>query len=46
MRDDTEKRFTLSAMASQCGFASRTSFFRIFKQITGISPNEYLKSIQ
>lgn len=38
-------RFTLSALAEQCGFSSRASFFRSFKKLTGITPNEYIKSI-
>lgn len=36
-------RYTLSAMAAKCGFSSRASFFRYFKNITGITPAEYLK---
>lgn len=42
---DTSK-YTLSALASMCGFSSRASFFRHFKNITGITPAEYLKSRQ
>lgn len=36
-------KYTLSAMASMCGFSSRASFFRHFKNITGVTPAEYLK---
>lgn len=38
-------RYTLSALAELCGFSSRASFFRSFKKITGITPNEYIRSI-
>ena len=38
-------RYTLSALAELCGFSSRASFFRSFKKITGITPNEYIRSM-
>jgi ligand-binding sensor domain-containing protein/AraC-like DNA-binding protein len=38
-------RYTLSALAELCGFSSRASFFRSFKKITGITPNEYINSV-
>lgn len=39
---DPEK-FTLLGIAYECGFNSKTSFNRIFKEFTGFSPSEYLK---
>ena len=39
-------RYTLSAMSEMCGFSSRASFFRHFKKLTGITPNEYIKQRQ
>jgi len=39
-------KYTLSALAELCGFSSRASFFRSFKKITGITPNEYIRSIE
>ena len=39
-------RYTLSALAEQCGFSSRASFFRHFKAITGVTPAEYLKDLK
>lgn len=39
---DTSK-YTLTAMSQKCGFSSRASFFRHFKNITGITPAEYLR---
>ena len=39
---DAEK-LTLLGIAYECGFNSKTSFNRIFKEFTGLSPSEYLK---
>lgn len=39
-------RYTLSALAEQCGFSSRASFFRHFKAITGLTPAEYMKDLK
>ena len=39
-------RYTLSAMAEQCGFSSRASFFRHFKAITGRTPAEYMRDLK
>jgi AraC-like DNA-binding protein len=38
------KNYTLLGIAYDCGFNSKSSFNRIFKNITGITPSEYLKS--
>lgn len=40
------QKFTLLALAYECGFNSKTSFNRNFKNITGKSPTEYLKEIK
>lgn len=37
------QRFTLLGLAQDCGFNSKTSFNRNFKNATGLSPTEYLK---
>ena len=42
---DEYSKYTLSALAELCGFSSRASFFRYFKKATGITPNEYIRSI-
>ena len=38
--------YTLLSIAHDCGFNSKTSFNRNFKNITGKSPSEYLKTIR
>lgn len=38
------RKYTLSALAEICGFNSRASFFRSFKKVTGVTPNEYISS--
>jgi len=43
--DVNYSKYTLSALAERCGFSSRASFFRSFKKLTGITPNEYIRSI-
>ncbi|WP_299115940.1 helix-turn-helix domain-containing protein [uncultured Winogradskyella sp.] len=42
---DSYKNYNLFGIASECGFKSRTSFNRIFKKETGLSPSEFKKSI-
>lgn len=45
--NSTEKeRYTLKALAGLCGFSSYTTFFRAFKETTGITPNEYMQQIE
>lgn len=41
---DDYKSFSLFGIACECGFKSRTSFNRIFKKETGLSPSDYKKS--
>jgi len=38
------KQFTLEAIATECGFSSRTTFIKNFKEITGQTPSEYVKN--
>ena len=38
--------YTLPALGEQCGFSSRAAFFRNFKKVTGVTPNEYVQSLQ
>ncbi|MEO9869068.1 helix-turn-helix domain-containing protein [Ekhidna sp.] len=44
MRNDGN-RFTLLAIALECGFNSKTSFNRVFKEMTGDTPSQYLRKV-
>lgn len=44
LREGELARFTLVALAEQCGFTSKTTLHRVFKQITGVTPLEYCKN--
>jgi AraC-like DNA-binding protein len=39
------RKYTLLALAYDCGFNSKSSFNAIFKKKTGLTPTQYLKSI-
>lgn len=41
---DSYKNYNLFGIASECGFKSRTSFNRVFKKETGLSPSDFKKS--
>mgnify|MGYP006290688327 CR=1 FL=1 len=43
LTDPSFSNFTLLALAFESGFKSKTSFNRVFKQKTGMSPSEYRK---
>jgi AraC-like DNA-binding protein len=36
---------TLEAIASECGFHSRTTFIRAFKKLSGKTPSDYIESL-
>jgi AraC-like DNA-binding protein len=42
----THQKHTLLGIALDCGFNSKTTFNRAFKKNTGLSPKEYLDSIE
>lgn len=46
MEDKAYARFTFFAIAQQCGFNSKTSFYRIFKNETGKTPADYVKDLK
>jgi len=45
INDGSGEILTLDALAKQAGFGSRTSFFISFKQKMGVTPSEYLNSL-
>lgn len=44
--EEGESRYTIMGLAERCGFNSKASFFRNFKRVTGVTPNEFLKSLR
>lgn len=40
------EKYTLIALAYECGFQSKASFNRVFKQQTGMAPSKYKNSLQ
>lgn len=46
LENDALQKYTLMAIARQCGFNSKTSFYRIFKKFTGKTPVDYLSSLE
>lgn len=43
LNDTQNDKYTIFSLALDCGFASKTSFNRIFKNSTGVTPTEYRK---
>ncbi|MEJ0104512.1 MAG: AraC family transcriptional regulator [Bacteroidota bacterium] len=46
LNDPGSARLSILGIAYECGFNSEASFYRIFKDIAGVSPKEYLKRLQ
>jgi ligand-binding sensor domain-containing protein/AraC-like DNA-binding protein len=46
LKDQQSRDFTLIAIAEECGFNSKTSFYRTFKKFTDLTPSEYLEQIK
>lgn len=46
IKNREHEKYTILALSEQCGFSSRSSFFRVFKKLTGVTPLEYLKQIK
>ena len=44
LKDERFRNFTILAVAQEVGFRSKTTFNRLFKKHTGVTPSEYLKS--
>ena len=43
LNQDNLSKYTLKALSEQCGFSSKTTFYRVFKDVTGMTPLEYCK---
>jgi AraC-like DNA-binding protein len=39
------KHYTVLGIGLECGFNSKTSFNRIFKEETGLTPTEYKRTV-
>jgi AraC-like DNA-binding protein len=46
MKDSFYDHYTLLGIAFECGFNSKSSFNRIFKKVTSVSPSEYKKALK
>jgi AraC-like DNA-binding protein len=46
MLSDPGNRFSVEAIGYECGFSSKSSFFTVFKTITGQTPLEYKNSLR
>ncbi len=44
--DPSNKNYKIMVLADECGFNSKSTLVRIFKQHTGLTPSEYLKRVQ
>jgi AraC-like DNA-binding protein len=42
----TNTQLSMNAIAYQCGFGTRTTFFRAFKRETGLTPSDYRRAKQ
>lgn len=46
MKDETTRNATLELIAEKSGFGSATSFARIFKSVTGMTPGNYREKVK
>ncbi|WP_422106816.1 helix-turn-helix domain-containing protein [Winogradskyella sp.] len=46
VRKNKITNYDLVGLAKECGFNSKSTFFRVFKDIEGITPNQFKKSIE
>jgi PAS domain S-box-containing protein len=43
IKDPNLNNLTLFGIARQCGFKNKSTFYKVFKEVTGLTPREYLK---
>lgn len=43
LKNPVNKNFTVCSIAFNCGFSAESSFYRIFKKETGLTPTQYLE---
>ena len=46
IKQGQNKAFTLTSIAYECGFNSKSTFNRVFKSVCGITPSEFVKMTQ
>jgi len=46
IKEDFIKEQTFESLAAACGFTTQSTFIRVFKSCTGLSPRDFLKSKQ
>lgn len=46
MNEKDVVKYTMTALSQQCGFNSRTTFYRAFKKVMGKGPLEYAKELE
>ena len=44
-QEGSSGKLTLMGMAYECGFNSKATFNRVFKNLTGVTPGEYVRSV-
>jgi len=44
--DPKNRQFTMLSLAYECGFNSKSSFNRYFKKVTGLTPSQYVASLE
>ncbi|MFO7524883.1 MAG: helix-turn-helix domain-containing protein [Ignavibacteriaceae bacterium] len=43
MLNDSKNQYSIEAIGYECGYTSKSSFFTVFKKLTGMTPMEYKK---
>jgi PAS domain S-box-containing protein len=45
LMEDSLSNLTLFGIAQQCGFKNKSTFYKVFKEITGLTPKEYMQNL-